>query len=661
MIAWLCAGVVFAEEPPAMQFDTLLVTPFRAAPGFEAEARSFRDELVRGLEKRWTLTDITAVPAFEDYDAATYLAACPLERYSGCALVIGQRAPVDWVVAGEVGPSGPLTELHVSFIDTRGSTELFSIGLGVGEGRDPAVAAAVATLLDKVVAGAFDAREIRELPTDDPVARKAAEDARDAAVAESLDALEREVGAVSRGETREIAPVRLTMEDLAGWRESEGVTPWDQAGLTERQYVRYRNSGLDLAAWRRQIAGRAGRILLRFEAGYGIGPWGQSYQGFIARDESLAVVETLQYHEIASQPAGLLGLEVGLGVLPFLEIAGAAHLRPGRFEYDFDTATEGETVPISQEPIRQSLTAFTFGGGATLAPFPSLVARPTFGLAVAGWSGKGFAPPDPGLDATEAPNQLLLEPSIGAEGRASDRAVVFARFVGELAVAGTRRFVHEEGASSVAPSAVPLGNPPPGWNVRVGVQAWVWPDGTVARYLRFQGRNPSEDHRFDRAGIPWVTLALEKGLPQTAVVHQWPPVELDLRTWTTAAIGPAEVRGPGPASDGRWATPAGLLRAAWLPGAVEPASAAFAEGVAEGCGCLLSERTAVLADNRAGVGWRLDAPDLDAPEIGELWAFPLEGGVLVLGWTAARSADPVHPELAPGRAALAALRWTTGR
>jgi hypothetical protein len=175
MIAWVLGiGIAWGEEPAPLQFDTLLVTPFRAAPGREAAASAFRAELVAALDQRWDLTDIAEVPAFEDYDAATYLSACPPGRYSGCALVIGQRAPVDWVVAGEVASRGSATEVTVSFIDTRGSTELFSVGLAIGQGRDPAVAAAISSLLDKVVAGAFDAREIRELPTDDPVARKAA-------------------------------------------------------------------------------------------------------------------------------------------------------------------------------------------------------------------------------------------------------------------------------------------------------------------------------------------------------------------------------------------------------------------------------------------------------------------------------------------------------
>jgi hypothetical protein len=326
-----------------------------------------------------------------------------------------------------------------------------------------------------VVAGAFDAREIRELPTDDPAARKAAEDARDAAVAASLDALESELGEVTRSNTRAIEAVRLTMDDLAEWRASEGVTPWDQVGLTERQYLRYRNSGLDVAAWKRRAAGRFGRVLIRAEGGVGNGPWGQAFQGWIARNETLSVVETLQYHEVASQTAGLLGLELGVGVLPVLELAGGVQLRPGRFEYTFDTATEGETVAIQPTTVRTQLTSATVGGGATFAPFPHQPARPTFGFGAASWTGKGFQPPDPGLEGTAAPNQLLLEPSVGAEVRASDRAVVSARLVGELSVAGTRRFVREEGSSSVQPSVAPLGNPPPGWSVRVGVQAWLGP------------------------------------------------------------------------------------------------------------------------------------------------------------------------------------------
>nr|MBA2320894.1 hypothetical protein [Deltaproteobacteria bacterium] len=144
----LVLGSANAQESAPMQYDTLLVTPFRAAPGTDSAARAFHAVLLDVLRPRWDLTELSEVPPFEDYDAATYLSACPADRYSGCALVIGQRAPVDWVVVGEVTPREDATELQVSFIATRGSTELFSVGLGIDEGRDDAVAAAVATLLD---------------------------------------------------------------------------------------------------------------------------------------------------------------------------------------------------------------------------------------------------------------------------------------------------------------------------------------------------------------------------------------------------------------------------------------------------------------------------------------------------------------------------------
>jgi hypothetical protein len=193
------------------------------------------------------------------------------------------------------------------------------------------------------------------------------------------------------------------------------------------------------------------------------------------------------------------------------------------------------------------------------------------------------------------------------------------------------------------------------------IEAWTWPDGTVARYRRYSGRQPSEDHHFDRAGIPWVTVHLARGAPERAVVHTWPEVAVPLAEWSPQVVGPIEVRGPGPAAaDGRWDAPDGVLHASWIAGGAEPASAEFADGFAEGCGCVLTERTTALLDGRPGVSWRLDVPHPTAPQIGEVWAFALEEGVFVLVWHAPRSDDPVHPELAPGRAAASLLRSAPG-
>jgi hypothetical protein len=192
------------------------------------------------------------------------------------------------------------------------------------------------------------------------------------------------------------------------------------------------------------------------------------------------------------------------------------------------------------------------------------------------------------------------------------------------------------------------------------IEAWVWPDGTAARVQRASGRGASEVRWYDPSGLPWVTVHLERGDPVDAVSHQYPDVAIDLAGWTSATVGPAAVRGPGVARVTADATHWGdgaHWTARFVAGAIDVGAPGFAEGLSEGCGCVLTDRTTALAGQTAGVRFSVALPRPTQSEIGELWAFPRTDGVLVLSWTAPRSDDPTHPELAPGRIAVALLEW----
>ncbi len=192
------------------------------------------------------------------------------------------------------------------------------------------------------------------------------------------------------------------------------------------------------------------------------------------------------------------------------------------------------------------------------------------------------------------------------------------------------------------------------------IEAWVWPDGTAARIQRATGRGASEVHWLDPSGLPWVTVHLDRAGAIDAVSHQYPDVAVELAGWTAATVGPATLRGPGAAAvtadDARWGDRTGLT-ARFVAGPINIGAPAFAEGLSEACACVLTERTTALAGSTAGLRFSVALPRPGRSEIGELWAFPNADGVLVLSWTAPRSDDPTHPELAPGRVAVALLEW----
>ena len=476
LVALAGSPLALAQEPaPVMQFDRLLVAPVRAPDAQAADAERLYGLLEAELARSWSITAAADTPPFADYDAPTYLAACPPGQYAGCTLLVAQRAEVDWAIALELTPREGGGQLHVTFVDVGASQELFSVGLAVGAGRDAAVLRSVAGLLDRVVHGDFHQGDIRTLPAEDPAEKAQREAERRARVTASLEQLERELGDVEVGEVGVLDPPRLGRADLDRWRDAEGAAPWEQAGLREGAFLRYKNSGLDLETWRRRAAGRAGMVLLRAEAGVGPGAFSQTYQGWVALDDALAVGGTDARLEVTRGQSVTAGGELGLGVCSWLELSGGAWMTTGSFTATVDQDVEGDPVQLPGEPIRQPMTTARFGGGATFAPWPAASARPTLGVAVTTWTGKGFTPPDPRLSRFDAPTLTLLEPQLGGEVRASDHATVFARVAVSLPVGGQPVRSETVGGSTLPSPVLPGDGPGVGIQLRAGVQARLGP------------------------------------------------------------------------------------------------------------------------------------------------------------------------------------------
>lgn len=477
----LLAASAFAQDPdegpaPLMQLDSLLVAPVRAPDALRADAERLTAHLTGELESgTWEVARVEDAPPFQDYDAATYMRACPEGRYAGCAMVVGQKMELDWAIATELSQPGAERHLAVTFVDLRGSQEVFSIGLTVAEGREEAVMRSVAALLERVVSGAFEAPDIRDLPTEDPAETERKRQERAARIAANLDQLEEELGDVEIADVGRLEPVRLGMEDLERYRGAEGVKPWEQAGISERAFIRYKNSGLDLQSWKRRAAGRAGMILLRAEVGGGRGASAESYHGWVALGDDLVVEETDALLEARNTGQFTAGAELGIGVLPWLELGGGAWTQTGTFTYVVDQDVEGDPVQIPSRPSTQPMGSVRFGGGATVAPLPAKDARPTFTVQLSRWSGKGFTPPDDRLRRLPAPTLAILEPAVGGELRASEHATLQARLGMSVPVGGTAAYRDQAGDSALPTVIAPEGVPGVGWSLRVGVQARIGP------------------------------------------------------------------------------------------------------------------------------------------------------------------------------------------
>jgi hypothetical protein len=488
------AATSWAEDPvadndvpsaPALTFnsDSVLVATFQPLDDeSEADAARLFDLVSARLGQSNELVPMSAVPRFEPqgYDGPAYMRGCPPGKYGGCALVLGQRAGSDRAIGATVrreedefeeGKSTTIMTVYV--VDVLEAREIASFGIPIEPDHETHAADGIARVLDDVVKGDYELRDLRERGQAPDEA--ALEEARRERLAPSLAALEENLGTAVRSDSIRLLPNRVTREDLVEYERRDELPPWERVGMSQPQYLRYINSGDDLETWRRDGWGRFAKVLLRASAGFTNGPWHQSYVGQIYLHETdLTPVHQVQYLEMRNASSMAGELEVGVGLAPFVDVAFATVLRTGQTTVMVDEDVLGQ-VPIPSEEVRYAKSSVQLGLRGQFSPFPRWPARPTAAVGLGWWSGAGITASErmPHLDA---PNALLLELIPGVELDASRTVALTARLLESVPIGGT--FVQSTETGSVPPETtppVPLRDYGPGISLHAGVLVRLGP------------------------------------------------------------------------------------------------------------------------------------------------------------------------------------------
>lgn len=428
MIGWLLgAGLALADDD-VFRLDPVFVSRFEpASPAARIPAERVRQQLERALDGPFLVIERGIVPKYEDYDAEVYLAACPKGQIVGCSHVIGERAQASWVVTGEVADlGGGRVDVSVRFLDVADARVVFDLHAVLNPGDEANFADGVSQVLARTVAGEYAPSDERGDVVDD-AADWAERRARAAMLAESLEGLDLEL---ERDPVRKIERPKLEGQDLSDLRDREDGTPWDALGLTEDQYVRFHDSGLDLETWRERERGRMGRPWVAASVGGGSQPFNQSFDVRRALDpltlEPVAVEQRFQFYA----GGGLrTSLEAGIGILPFLDVSGFVDFRTIRYRLRFHTEKVGETEDLRGFDDHVSADV-AFGARATYAPFPQATFRPTGSAGFVVWSGKAIdqiTELPTGVEPAPAPGLVLLEVALGGEFDAGKVLTVYVR------------------------------------------------------------------------------------------------------------------------------------------------------------------------------------------------------------------------------------------
>lgn len=489
-IAGLVLGLLAAsaasaqDEPEIFRLDPVFVSVFRSPdPALEERARRVEAGLREALAERHLVVAIDQVPGFEDYDAETYMLACPRDRWDGCAYVIADRGRADWAVSGVIAretPNGLMVQTTI--IDVRDARTVVQFATSVDDADPGGYADAVASFIDRLAAGALVDEELLAEPTGPVEPTGSGMDrAEKAAIAAGLEALEAELGALDvKDLDRLLEAPRLTSADLDAYAAGEGVTPWARLDMTAAQYKRMRNGGFDVAAYEARLRGRAGRVLVRGGLVGGSGPFEVNTDMRWSIDASTSeVVRTEIFQEVLAGPSfGAFG-EVGLGLLPWLDVSVFAHTEVGSLTWVLHPETlQDPRTP--DEPTTQPAGAAMVGGRATVAFLPDLDVRPTVSGGLGLWMGPGLASAvDEGsVPAVRFPAPARVLVGVGGPGvelDASRQVQIFGRLDLALPLAGAGIVREQTGSGSLTFPGSPKGGGGVGVRVAAGIQASFGP------------------------------------------------------------------------------------------------------------------------------------------------------------------------------------------
>lgn len=424
LVALTLSAPALAQAPMVFELNSVLVATFETRDqSLIAESERLRRLVERKLGQNYLIVSMEDVPAFDDYSAETYMRGCPSGQYIGCAFVIGGRAKVDWTIAGTTEAQGDGLVVRLSFIDVRQSRLVLEFAVTIDRTNTETFADGVLQVLDSLINGSVEELDVRSDPgAEEEERRRQEEAAASHAEASELGAFEEELGDERRGRARrhDENPGRVTESELQDWNGREDVPPWEQVGLSKVQYKRYRNSGRSLDEFKAIAAGRSGQILIGV-AGHGdFGPWGQLYEGWYARDNQ--TLEVIDQSLLQTQTKGTgfgASLELGVGVLPWLEVDGYFSLMSGPFRYRFYQEVLGQPSVLT-DPEQTTVQGYVVGGKVGLIPFPAMMFHPTVHVGVGYWQGRslpklmGGTYPD-FLAQLDATRMVLLDASPGFE------------------------------------------------------------------------------------------------------------------------------------------------------------------------------------------------------------------------------------------------------
>jgi hypothetical protein len=300
--------------------------------GLAGMMRDFLEERVDAHPLLHTLS-VHQAPNFGEHTALLYLQTCPVGEQVGCAYVVAQKVGAAYALVGVVHEIEGERAVDLSVVDVVEGREAFSLQVDLDLGGDERLAQGVVGLLVSIVEGrAGRLEDIRTggKSTNEDQAIDTDE------VARQLQELADELGGVAtvddRGNRRVNRP-EYTLDDLKEEEAMDSAKQWELLGISADEYLKWRNSGMTLHAWKQARLGRRGQVLVRPVVGPAKGPFNTTYYGIWAIEETAPndVIDTYAWQGFQPGTGLSGGGWLGYGVSPTLELDVGGGVNLGKY------------------------------------------------------------------------------------------------------------------------------------------------------------------------------------------------------------------------------------------------------------------------------------------------------------------------------------------
>ncbi len=375
----------------------------------------------------------------EEVNAPLYYAGCPPGDELGCQFVLGEHAGVDRVISGKVIQGEELGwTIEVTVLSVAMASLEFQYRLELTDGEEDLVAESLAVTLvslkkEGLIAPLMEAEEQAQAHRR-AMERTQSEEERRIVARMEVQLREGELEHQEELLAREAERKRITEDDISAAKQVQGGRrEWVELGISERQYLSYRNSGLDFDKWRWRWAGHRLQILGSIYFGGIGGATGQRYYGHtlssVDGEGRWNQEDVYAWQAVTEGSAATIGLSIGLGILRNLDVefsgfwaSSRVYLKVTNGETTIDEET-GATIPHpANRPVEdwQERSVSIWGGDLMfryyLLTMPIL--RPTVGAGIA-WYSYPSLYNDPDIADTEE------QPTIAEDYPTFERLVEF--------------------------------------------------------------------------------------------------------------------------------------------------------------------------------------------------------------------------------------------